>query len=50
MTLPKGTHQVLSDISSITWKGQKAVGGSHTNVNIKNSEIIIDKNGQIFGI
>ena len=50
ITLPKGTHQVLSDISSITWKGQKAVGGSHTgNINIKNSEIIIDKNGQIFG-
>jgi|TARA_B110000495_G_C22952204_1_gene557662 polyisoprenoid-binding protein YceI len=50
ITLPKGTHQVLSDISNVTWKGQKAVGGSHTgNINIKDSEIIIDKNGNIFG-
>lgn len=50
ITLPKGTHQVLSDISNVTWMGQKAVGGSHTgNINIKDSEIIIDKNGNIFG-
>ena len=48
--LPKGIFSILDDQSNIIWKGQKAIGGSHTgNLKIKNAEIKIDKKGKISG-
>ena len=48
--LPKGDHSILYDESNLIWKGQKAIGDSHTgNIKIKTGNIIIDKNGQVKG-
>ena len=48
--LPKGNHAILYNESNLTWKGQKAIGDSHTgNIKIKTGNIIIDKNGQVKG-
>ena len=49
--LPKGDHSILYEQSNLIWKGQKAIGDSHTgNIKIKTGNIIIDKNGQVKGI
>ena len=48
--LPKGDHSILYEQSNLIWKGQKAIGDSHTgNIKIKTGNIIIDKNGQVKG-
>ena len=48
--LPKGNHAILYNESNLTWKGQKAIGDSHTgNIKIKSGNIIIDKEGTVVG-
>ena len=48
--LPKGNHPILIGESNLTWKGQKAIGDSHTgNIEIKSGNIIIDKKGKVIG-
>ena len=48
--LPKGNHPILIGESNLTWKGQKAIGDSHTgNIGIKSGNIIIDKKGKVIG-
>ena len=48
--LPIGDHSVLYNYSNLIWKGQKAIGGSHTgNLDLKNGEIKIDAEGRVSG-
>ena len=48
--LPKGNHPILNGESNLTWKGQKAIGDSHTgNIEIKSGNIIIDNKGKVTG-
>jgi polyisoprenoid-binding protein YceI len=48
--LPKGIHSILYDESKLIWKGEKAIGDSHTgNIKIKSGEVIIDGFGRVNG-
>ena len=48
--LPIGDHSVLYDYSTLTWKGQKITGSSHTgNLSFKSAKIKISEDGIISG-